>query len=82
MNGVPCVQIGKVWRIPTDPFLSDAQLTRESLPAELRDRLFLTITEAANLLSVDPRTLRRSLKLDEQRRGTGLRVVSDQGRAA
>ncbi len=78
MNGPPWVQIGRTIRLPVDPFLTSVHLDRDSLPEKLRGRLFLTMTEAAKLLDVDPRTLRRSLGVDDQ---TALKAV-DGGRAA
>lgn len=77
MSGPPWVQIGRTIRLPVDPFLTSMHLHRDSLPEELRGKLFLTITEAAKLLDVDPRTLRRSLGIDDQ-----LKAEVTGGRAA
>lgn len=53
------VKVGKSARIPVGEFLSWAML--ESLPADLSGRLFLTVGEAAQLMRLDPRTLRSAL---------------------
>lgn len=82
MTGSICVRVGAAVRLPVDAFLASVHLTRDALPDDLRGRLFLTVTQAAKLLDVDPRTLRRALDAADDK-PTSLRAVpSTGGRAA